>query len=391
MDRAIIHLNIADFAVAVETGRRPGLKGYPLIIAPLGSARALVYDMSDSAYQEGVRKGMPLDRARRMVPKAPVLAPCFDRYAAAMQDLFKQALAFSPRVEHGVLDGHLFMDVTASTRLFGPPSDVAATLRKQFKTLFGLDPIWSVATSRLTAKAATRVVKPLGECVVRPGDEETFLGPLSLDLIPGLEGNDLRRLRSFNLFTVSQARALAPAQLRVIFPDRADRIYHWLRGIDPEPVAHFYETRDRVCADHEFATDTNRTGQVRGILYRLSEILGRTLRNRDQRAATLSLRVSHTDGSQKWARSKLTPPAALDQDLFKTGVRLLERAWTRRVRIRHLRLTCDRLGPPAVQADLFVRDADQTRSERLIQTVDRIRDRFGQGAIRMGLTLENGG
>ncbi|MDJ0989083.1 MAG: hypothetical protein QNI85_03650, partial [Desulfobacterales bacterium] len=63
MDRAIIHLNVADFAVAVERSIDRRLCQRPLIVAPEAAARATVYDMSEEAYQAGVRKGMPLRRA----------------------------------------------------------------------------------------------------------------------------------------------------------------------------------------------------------------------------------------------------------------------------------------------------------------------------------------
>ena len=66
MSRAIIHINIADFAVAVERVVDPRLVNRPVIIAPKGSARAVVYDMSEEAYQSGVRKQMALKRALRL-------------------------------------------------------------------------------------------------------------------------------------------------------------------------------------------------------------------------------------------------------------------------------------------------------------------------------------
>ena len=50
MDRAIIHLNVADFAVAVERAMDRRLCGRPVVIAPAGAARAAVYDMSEEAY-----------------------------------------------------------------------------------------------------------------------------------------------------------------------------------------------------------------------------------------------------------------------------------------------------------------------------------------------------
>ena len=61
-DRSIIHLNIADFAVAVERLIDGRLKHRPVIIASEGTARATVYDMSEEAYRCGVRKGMRLRR-----------------------------------------------------------------------------------------------------------------------------------------------------------------------------------------------------------------------------------------------------------------------------------------------------------------------------------------
>ncbi|MBI5895085.1 MAG: DNA polymerase, partial [Desulfobacterales bacterium] len=66
MDRTIIHLNIADFAAAVERRLDRRMEGRPLAIAAQSASRAVVYDMSDEAYQAGVRKGMPLTRATRL-------------------------------------------------------------------------------------------------------------------------------------------------------------------------------------------------------------------------------------------------------------------------------------------------------------------------------------
>ena len=140
MSRSIIHLNIADFAVAVENNIQPSLRGYPLVIAPLGAPRAVVYDMSDEAYKEGVRKGMALARAKRINKKIKILPPRFNRYERAMKDLLKQTIAFTPLIESGTSDGHIFLDVTGSGRLFGPSVDVAFKLNKAFKKTFNLTP-----------------------------------------------------------------------------------------------------------------------------------------------------------------------------------------------------------------------------------------------------------
>ncbi|MFH1993343.1 MAG: hypothetical protein ABIK98_13225 [Pseudomonadota bacterium] len=147
----------------------------------------------------GVRKGMSLQRALRYCRDAAVLPPHPDRYERAMMRFFKHASFYSPLVEITDYNGHLFIDATGTGKLFGPPPDVAWRIRKTVRADMGFDPIWSVAPNKLVAKVATRLVKPAGEYIVRAGDEEAFLKPLPLDLIPGLEPDDLKRLRQFNL------------------------------------------------------------------------------------------------------------------------------------------------------------------------------------------------
>nr|NIS42300.1 hypothetical protein [Desulfuromonadales bacterium] len=81
------------------------------------------------------------------------------------------------------------------------------------------------------------------------------------------------------------------------------------------------------------------------------------------------------------------PATANDLTLFELARRALHLAWIRRVRIRHLRLICDRLVFPPAQLELFVADrrADQKRSE-LVNAIDTVRQRFGHEAVRFGRT-----
>jgi DNA polymerase-4 len=387
MDRSIIHLNIADFAVAVETSLSPALKGHPLVVAPQGAPRARVFDMSDEAFQQGIRKGMPLARALRLNRRIKILPPSFNRYELAMKDLFKETLAFTPRIESGTCDGHIFMDVTGASRLFGPPVDVAFKLKKTFKKRFSLDPIWSVATNKLVAKVATRLVKPIGEYIVAPGEEADFLAPLPIRLIPGIDPSDLVQLDEFNLFTVSQARALTLDQLTVPFERRAAFIFDRIRGIDNAKVTRFSEDSGKIRADHEFSNDTNNADQLKKALHLMVSHIGTTLRTRQMHTAATRIILSYSDGMQSCAKLTIKPSTANDMILFKRCSRLLEKAWTRRVRVRHMRLTCEKLVPRAVQQMLFGVKTKESRQAGLIAAIDSIRDRFGKNAVTPALTL----
>jgi DNA polymerase-4 len=389
MERSIIHLNIADFAATIEINLMPSLKGYPIIIAPTGSPRAMVYDMNDQAYSEGIRKGMPLARVRRIDRKIKIIPPRFNRYEQVMQEIFKTSLAYTPAIESGHWDGHLFLDVTGTHRLFGPPRDVALKLKREIKKKMSLDPVWSVATNKLVAKVATRMVKPRGEYIVGPGEEESFLEPLPITLLPGLSKTEILQLRTFNLSYISQIRSLSLAQLVVPFNHRAKLIHGLVRGIDVTPVTQTSRKDVPLHGDHEFADDTNDAAQIKRAIYLLVETLCCTLRRQNRVAGQLCLTISYSDGRQQGITGKLTPPTANEMVMFSKATPLLLRTWRRRIRIRHIRLTSRKLTRRQTQATLFPETPKADQQEKIFRVVDKIRSKFGTHAVCTGQTLTN--
>ena len=382
--RSIIHLNQADFAVAVERAARPGLRGRPVIVAPFGLSRARVYDMSEEAYRAGVEKGMLLTRARRMIRDAELRPPDPELYARAMRALVKQALPYSPLVEQPDQNGHLFLDVTGTGRLFGPPADVAHRIRRAVRRDLRLDPIWSVAPNKLVAKVATRVVKPDGEYVVRPGDEEAFLRPLPLGLLPGVDRETLRRLREFNLRRVGEMAALALPQLEVMAGRWSLALYRAARGIDDAPVRPAGRAHPVVIQVHEFAEDTNDAALVEAALCLLVERAGFELRTRDLAARRMRVTMDYSDGVRAERLRTLRTATAANGRLHALAQAALKRAWTRRVRLRKLSLSCERLAVPSGQLELFPQEPDRTP---LDHALDRVRERFGADAVRAGRAL----
>ncbi len=383
--RSIIHLNVADFAASVEILLSPGLKGYPVVIAPVGTPRAVVYDMNDTAFNQGICKGMPLSRARQRCRDITILPPRFNRYERVMTAICHQALALTPVVESGIRDGHFFLDITGTSRLHGPPADVALQLKNRIHKHIGLDPIWSLAAGKLVAKVATRLVKPRGEYIVKPGDEADFLAPLPLHLIPGLGHDDLQKLSAFNLTTISQVRALTLDQLYIPFPRRAKTIHDLVRGMDTDPVVP--DRTDTIRTDHECSTDTNDAGLLQNIVCTLSGKIGARLRHRALAAGNLCLDLSYTDGIQSRACRTMQTPTANDMVLYKTAIRLLNQAQTRRVGIRHLALTCRKPVPAITQLLLFEESAREQKQLTVLTAMDSIRKRFGSGAVQAASAL----
>ncbi len=386
--RAIIHLNVADFAVAVERGLDTRLRRRPVIIAAQAAARAIVYDMSEEAFSTGVRKGMPLWRAQKFCRDARILPPKPDRYERAMRHLFSKALPYAPRVELVDDKGHLFLDVTGTGRLLGRPEDIAWKMRNEVRKDFGFDPVWAVAPNKLLAKVATRIVKPLGEYIVEEGEEEEFLKPIPVTLIPGIEKPDIMLMFEFNLKKAGDLLRWNAAQLEAVFQNRARHIYDAVRGIDPSPVLSVDEAAPVVNVDHPFGEDTNDAAILEAALYVCVEKAGVELRQRRLAAGRVGVVLDHTDGVRVSRATFGETATAIDPALFRVAMKALALAWRRRVRIRHLKLVCDRLCHPPSQVYLFVEDERHNyRENNLIYAIDRIRMKFGDQAVSFGRTF----
>jgi DNA polymerase-4 len=75
-------------------------------------------------------------------------------------------------------------------------------------------------------------------------------------------------------------------------------------------------------------------------------------------------------------RSRTLPPTDRDWDLFRTARGLLAETISRRVRVRLLGVSLDRLRGGEEQLDLFLLEKERKR-RLLFPAVDRLRKKFG--------------
>ncbi len=380
--REIVYINFVHLGVGLQRLREPDLRSRPLIIAP-ATARALVLDMSPEARRAGVRRGMRLAVARSRCPEAAVRPPQRQEYQKLVNRCLRAGLAFTPLVAPGRGTGHLYLDISGSRRLLGPAVDVARKVRQELVRITGLRPAWTLATSRLVARTASRLVKPDGTYVVVPGTEAAFLAPLPLSLLPGITPQELARLRELNIRTVVQARQLSRQDLALLCGSRAPLLHRMLRGIDPRPV-HPCPVSAPPGLEYRcsFSPDTNHEQTVIAGLHSLVLQAGHRLRARGLGCRRVAVRLVYSDGVEVVRQAAARGVAADNQTIRQLAVTALYRGWHRRVRLQSLSLSCSRLLTPAVQLSLFACNEKAGKNIEISRAVDVIRERFGALGIR---------
>jgi len=390
-ERTILHVNVTDFMAAVEEVRDPSLRGRPFVIGWQGRSRAIVLAVSETAYQEGVRRGMWLEAARRKVRTLKVLSPSYDVYRRADARLAEVALRFSPVVEPRG-GGHLYLDLTGTRRLFGPPVDCAERVRKEIIEATDLLPALGLASAKVVSKVGTRVVRPSGFIAVPRGEERSFLSPLDVSLLPGVGTRLLTRLHLLHVRTIGDLASLSEEEAEVLGPYGLV-LRNRALGKDTSSVrvgggvrAGLHEKEgNSVSAGITLPEDANDSRLILSALRSLLFDLGFTLRTKGLSAGSLRLQVTYTDGLQAQGTWRFPVPVTHDGEMMKAAQALLPRVLRRRVRVRTLRCDLGALTPDPGQLDLEERY--ETKVRALQESLDRIRNRFGREGIRSCVDL----
>ena len=235
MEREIIYLTVAAFPVAVERVIHPELRGRPVVVAPLGSARSIVTALSAEAWNAGIRKGMALAKAMRYCRSTIVLPPNEPLYLRASRAIFKVLESFSPVLEPSG-HGHAYLDITGTGRLFGPPRDTAWKAQKEIRRQLRLDAALGIASNKMVSKIASEVTRPAGLQDVPHGNESAFLSPLPVRLLPGVGLQTERQFDDLNIRIIHDVAAMRLDLLTLAFGRFGFVLHQRAQGIDRTPV-----------------------------------------------------------------------------------------------------------------------------------------------------------
>src|SRR4030095_2716448 len=294
MDRAILHLDIPAFPVAVERVVSPRLVGRPVVVAPSSSTRAPIIVSSLEARRAGVFRGMPLARAARICRDLIVLPPNEPLYRRASDAILKILNGFSPLLEPAG-GGHVFLDMTGTARLFGRSVDSADRIQREVRERLRLHATLGVASNKLVSRVAARVIRPERLYDVFPGSERPFLAPLEVDVLPGVDPPSREMLSEVNIAHVRELATLEVAHLRLLFGKRAWRLYREARGIDPSPVRP-PAAAPSVREEETLAEDSNEEALLREALDRLAARGAARLRRMGLLASRAKVRLGYADG-----------------------------------------------------------------------------------------------
>ncbi|MGB7031858.1 MAG: DNA polymerase IV [Syntrophobacteria bacterium] len=385
--KAIIHLDMDAFYAAVEVLDNPDLQGKSVIVGG-SKERGVVSSASYEARTFGVHSAQPIATAMRLCPQGIFRPVRMWRYKEISRQIFEIFKRFSPLVEPLSLD-EAFVDVTGSTRLFGPPEEIAKKIKQQVVAETGLTASAGVAPTKFIAKIASDIQKPDGLTIVPEGKVKEFLGPLPIEKLWGVGERTRKTLAHLGVETIGDLGRVPLELLDRKMGKHGLHLSLLAQGVDEREV----ETERQVKSiGHEetYREDILDMTMARRVLLSLATKVAKRLRGHGFVGKTVTLKVKYHDFVQITRSVTLQEPTDDGREIFQSCCDLLSKteASKRPVRLFGISLSQLDLADKERQLALFEQRRGAPKRKRLNRALDTISDKYGDEAIVPGTLLE---
>jgi len=381
--RTIFHVDMDAFFVSVEELFDPSLKGKAVVVGGQRDERGVVSAASYAARKFGVHSAMPLRTAAKLCPQAIFVNGHPQRYRECSEKVHRVLGTFSPQVEMASID-EAYLDMSGTERLHGPPLKAAHTLHLRMKADTGLNCSVGIGTSRLIAKVSSAQAKPNGVLWIVPGEEAKFLAPLDVREIPGVGKVMEAHLHALGIKKVGDLARLEHSELE----DRFDKWGLALAGkARGEDAGGWFDSEvgadiaaKSISHEHTYNEDTADASQLEATLMRLSEMVGRRLRESQFHARTVQLKLRYKDFTTLTRAHTLAAPTQLETEIFEHIRALFRKNWKKSAQVRLLGVQASSFTAQPGQIDLLDGNRQQ-RWKDALAAADRLRDKFGESSV----------
>jgi DNA polymerase-4 len=379
----LAHIDCDAFYASVEKRDNPDLADKPVIIG--GGKRGVVSTACYIARIHGVRSAMPMFKALEACPQAVVIRPDMEKYVKVGREVRAMMQELTPLVQPLSID-EAFLELGGTERLHhDPPARTLAKFARRVEKEIGITVSVGLSYCKFLAKVASDLQKPRGFSVIGREEAVSFLAPRPVTTIWGVGKAFAATLEADGIRTIGQLQTMEETDLMRRYGSMGQRLSRLSRGIDDRDV-HLNDPAKSVSSETTFFDDVSRYDDLVPVLRGLSEKVAWRLKKGEIAGQTVVLKMKTADFKSRTRNRKLEDPTQLADRIFRTGIELLQKE-TDGTKFRLIGIGVTDLCDPhrADPRDLI--DVQSGRRAAAEAAMDKLRDKFGKGAVETGYTF----
>ena len=373
-------------------GEDTDLREVPSVVAGDKESRhGIILAKSTPAKKYGIQTGEPLFQALEKCPGLKVVPPDYEPYVRASRSFVEMLRQFSPRVEQYSID-EAWVDMTGTQRLWGTPRMAAEQMRRRIYEELGFTVNVGISSNKLLAKMAGDFEKPNKVHTLFPEEMEAKMWPLKVRDLFLVGSKTEAKLNRLGIYTIGDLAKADGAFIRRKLGKHGETIWHFANGhnadaVTPEPAEN-KGYGNSVTTAHDVTTPH----EAHQVLLSLCETVAARMRKDGQCGSCISIHL-RTGGFEHFShQAKLHGATNITGEIYDAACRIFDEAWDRATPLRQLGVQMTRLShEPYQQYDFFsgLTPRQYERKLKLDETVDALRDKFGEDVIRRAKFTKN--
>ena len=366
-------------------GEDVDIREVPSVVAgDKASRHGIILAKSTPAKKYGIQTGEPLFQALEKCPELVVVPPDYNLYVEASRHFVEMLRQFSPAVEQYSID-EAWVDMTGTQRLWGSPRLAAEKMRERIWNELGFTVNVGISTNKLLAKMAGDFEKPNKVHTLFPEEIPHKLWPLPVRDLFLVGSATERKLKTMGVYTIGDLAKTDPTLLKKRLGKHGETIWHFANGRNADAVLPEPMENKGYGNSTTTARDVTTRQEAYQVLLSLCETVAARMRKDGKCGSCVSVHLRTNEFHHFSHQTLLHGATNITQVIFDTACRVCDEAWDGTTPLRQLGVQMTRLSDePYQQYDLFSGVSPQRfdRKLRLDETVDALRDKYGEEIIR---------
>ena len=368
-------------------GEELDIRDVPSVVAGDKESRhSIILAKSGPAKKYGIQTGEPLFQALEKCPDLVIVQPDYELYVEASRHFVEMLRSFSPVVEQYSID-EAWVDMTGTERLWGSPRLAAEKMRTRIWEELGFTVNVGISSNKLLAKMAGDFEKPNKVHTLFPEEVEKKFWPLPVRNLFLVGAATERKLKLLGIYTIGD---LAHADVHILkkrLGKHGETIWHFANGRNADAVTPEPAENKGYGNSVTTAQDVTTYEEGHQVLLSLCETVASRMRRDGKCGSCLSVHLRTNEFQHFSHQAKLLGATNITGEIYREACRIFDEAWDGITPLRQLGVQMTQLSRELYQQfDLFSGMSPEQfeRKLKLDETVDALRDKYGEDAIRRG-------
>lgn len=368
-------------------GEEADIRLVPSVVAgDKASRHSIILAKSTPAKKYGIQTGEPLFQALEKCPDLVIVQPDYELYVEASRHFVAMLRQYSPAVEQYSID-EAWVDMTGTEGLWGSPRLAAERMRRQIWEELGFTVNVGISSNKLLAKMAGDFEKPNKVHTLFPEEIENKFWPLPVRDLFLVGAATERKLKMLGIYTIGD---LAHADVKVLkkrLGKHGETIWHFANGRNADMVTPEPAENKGYGNSVTTAKDVTTFDEGHQVLLSLCETVASRMRRDGKSGGCLTIHLRTNEFKHFSHQSQLLGATNITGEIYREACRVFDEAWDGVTPLRQLGVQMTKLSQEPYQQFDFLSGMTPMQYERklrLDETVDALRDKFGEDVIRRG-------